>query len=180
MFKSKKERRLWIWVVLITTTIYSTIIFGRPLAKYFQDQNVQAIFFVAVLLLITLAVVIHAFASKPGRVELALWIGLAAVYSMFILRLGLAERSHLIEYSILSIFIFRAFYERYEGKVLKSAFFAFIMSVMVGVLDECIQIFAPHRVFDTTDIVFNTMAVFFALGSVLLMFLVRKWRKTDF
>ena len=179
MFKSKKEKRLWIWVVLIIATIYSTIIFGRPLGKYFQDQNVQAIIFVVVLLLVGLAILIHALASKPGKVELALWIGLAAVYTMFILRLGLAERSHLVEYSVLSIFIFRAFYERFEGKVVKSATFAFVVGTLVGVLDECIQIVAPHRVFDLTDIIFNTLSILFALGSVLLIFIFRKWRKTD-
>jgi hypothetical protein len=46
------------------------------------------------------------------------------------------------------------------------------------VLDECIQIFLPDRVFDTDDILFNGFAGLMAIGSSLVLQWIRK-KKTQ-
>ncbi len=113
--------------------------------------------------------------NPPEGTEITIWLGLLAVYLMVFLRMGLTERSHLIEYSVLAIFIHKALIERTKGnKVLVSAFIAWIATLATGVLDECIQIFLPDRVFDPVDILFNGLAGFMAIGSSVLLQWIRK------
>ena len=66
------------------------------------------------------------------------------VYLMVLLRMALAERSHLIEYGVVASFIYEAL--------------AVLATGAVGVLDEGIQVFLPSRVFDPVDMLFNALA----------------------
>jgi VanZ family protein len=95
---------------------------------------------------------------------------------MFFLRLGIPERSHLIEYSVLAIFIHKAFAERVSqgNKIAMPALLSFAVTFLIGVLDECIQLFLPNRVFDALDILFNGIAVTLAIGSNVFLVWVRK------
>lgn len=105
-------------------------------------------------------------------------IGIIAVYSMFFLRLGLPERTHLIEYSILAIFIHKALELRTENikLTLNHNLAALLISMTVGLIDEVLQLFVPHRYFDPEDILFNCLAVLFAIGSKILVDQIRKQR----
>ena len=100
---------------------------------------------------------------------------------MFILRLGMPERSHLMEYGVLAIFIHMAIRERLsQGKRIPlPELITFIITFLVGVLDECIQILLPNRYFDLEDIVFNGIAAAMAIGSYVLLTWVRKRRNTS-
>lgn len=166
---SKKEKRYWFAAALVLFAILATLAFGRPLQHMLRSQALQAVFFVAGMLLVAVAVLIHGFKVKPDKKEIALWIGLAAVYTMFVFRLGAPERSHLIEYSVLAIFIHKALIERYHAtkKVLKPALIAFVTTAIIGVLDEGVQYFIPNRHFDPVDIVFNCLAALMAVGGTL-------------
>jgi uncharacterized membrane protein YhaH (DUF805 family) len=172
-FTSAREKRLWLWALLVIATILASLFIGNPLATQLRDQNVQAVFFVLGMLIIAAAVIVHGLRDKPGKIELSVLLGIVAIYVMFFLRLGILERSHLIEYSVLSIFIHKALLERKkEGKnIAYPALLASAIAISVGILDECIQYFLPNRVFDLEDIVFNCMAVVMAIGSSLLL----KW-----
>ena len=143
----------------------------------------QAVFFLIGLLLVALAIILHGIRAKPGKLELSVIIGVAAVYIMFIFRLGAPERSHLIEYSVLAILIHKALLERskYRTLTLKPGLLAFILAFSFGVLDESIQYFIPTRVFDVEDIIFNGSAVSMALiASLILQFVKNRFRiKTD-
>ncbi|TVZ60193.1 VanZ like family protein [Flavobacteriaceae bacterium MAR_2010_105] len=174
-FTSAREQWLWLWVFAVFAAIFSTLVIGKPLATQLRDQNIQALFFGFGLLLVVAAVIVHALKTKPSKMEVALLLGLVAVYIMLIFRLGAPERSHLIEYSVLAICIHKALIERANQRhlVLQPALLAMAMAFLIGVLDESIQLLLPHRVFDPEDIVFNGIAVVMAIGSRLLLIWVR-------
>ncbi|MEN3324514.1 VanZ family protein [Mariniflexile soesokkakense] len=176
LFTSSREKRLWFWAFIVFNTIYATLFMGRPLACQLRDQNVQAFFFVLGILLVGTAIIIHGVRTKPSKSEISILLGIIAVYVMFIFRLGASERSHVIEYSVLAIFIHKALVERVHQKklILAPAFLALIFTSLIGVLDECIQIILPNRVFDHQDILFNVIAVTMAIGASALLTCVRK------
>ena len=176
LFTSRREKHIWFWTCLVIATIFSTLFIGQPFATELADQNVQAFFFVLGMILVGSAMVIHGLRSQPGKAEIAILLGIVAIYTMFFLRLGISERSHLIEYSVLAIFIHQAFLERTSQGVQISmpALIAWVVTFMIGIIDECIQIFLPNRVFDPIDILFNGMAVTIAIGSNLVLTWARK------
>lgn len=179
-FTSLREKRLWIWTLAVFTAIFSTLFIGQPLANLLQDQDVQAVFFVLGMLLTAAAVIVHGLKTKPSGKELSILLGIIAVYVMFIFRMGAPERSHLIEYSVLAIFMHKAFIERARQKklIFKPAICALIFAFLVGVLDECIQIVLPNRVFDPEDILFNGIAATMAIASSALLNWIRKRSNT--
>ncbi|NNK76749.1 MAG: VanZ family protein [Maribacter sp.] len=181
LFTSKREKKLWLWAFVVFLGIFATLFFGQPLADLFSSQDLRAIIFVLVMILVGITILVHALKTKPSRNELTLWIGLLAVYTMFILRLGMAERTHLMEYSVLAIFIHSAFMERVDqGKQIRfPALTALVSTFLIGVLDECIQIFLPNRYFDPEDIIFNCMAATMAIGSSMILNWARMRRKNS-
>lgn len=181
MFKSSNEKRFWMYASIVLVAILSTLILGRPLQEMLRDQNVQAIFFLFGLLLTSATITVHGLKVRPAKIELVVWPGMIAVYTMLIFRLGAPERSHLIEYSVLAIFIHKALIERYgNSKVLQATLLAFLITSVIGMLDEVAQKFLPNRVFDPEDIVFNSLASFMAIGgSTLLNWVKNKFRKAQ-
>ncbi len=176
LFTSLREKRLWMGALAVFAAIYSTLFIGKPLANLLQDQDVQAIFFVAGMLLTTAAIIAHGLLTKPSGMELSILLGIIAVYMMLVFRMGAPERSHLIEYSVLAIFIHKALVERARKKklILKPAFCALAITIFIGVLDECLQIVMPNRVFDLQDILFNMIAATMTILSGLLLNWARK------
>ena len=81
-----------------------------------------------------------------------------------------------MEYSVLAIFIYLAFTERFkeDKRFWKPALFALVLTLTVGVIDEGIQIFLPSRVFDPIDILFNSLAAFLAICASMILQGVRK------
>jgi len=167
LFKSDREKRLWLVTLFVIVAIFSTLIIGQPLQQLFANQNFQAALFWLGMILTAFLIIYHGLKSKSGNYIIGVYIGLFAVYIMLFLRLGLPERSHLIEYSVLAIFIHQALTERYKNdpKPYKAGFFAAALSCIIGVFDESIQLIIPDRVFDTNDIIFNCFAVLGAIGS---------------
>ncbi|NER11692.1 VanZ like family protein [Muriicola jejuensis] len=175
------EKHYWFAVVLVYLTILSTLFIGQPLANELRDQNVQAVIFVLGMLLVTIAVLLHGLIHRPGSVEYAFLIGIAAVYVMFFFRLGAPERSHLIEYSVLAVLLHKSFKKKYlaDSGNWKSGIMAWLWGVCLGALDEGIQYFLPHRVFDPLDIAFNSIAVTMAIGVSIVLFLLKKVLKKN-
>ncbi|WP_020528850.1 VanZ family protein [Flexithrix dorotheae] len=165
-FTSSREKKLWLWALAVLAIIFSTLFLGQPLAKLFADQNVRAVIFSFGMILVGMAILFHAIKTRPGRVELAMIFGIVAVYTMLILRLGMPERSHLFEYSVLAILIHKALLERSnQGEKLQYPhLLACVISFLAGVLDECIQIIIPDRVFAPEDIFFNGFVILTAIG----------------
>jgi len=169
------EKRLWIGAFVVTAAIYSTLFLGRPFLELFGDQNIQAILFLTGMFLVGLVIVISGVLTQKSKVVFVLYFGILAVYFMLFLRLGLAERSHVIEYSVLAILIYNALKERQKNgiKIRALPFIAMIVTFIIGVLDECLQLVIPDRHFDFTDILFNGMVIVLAILSSLFIYWLR-------
>lgn len=176
MFTTSREKLLWFWTLLVIVMIFSTLFVGQPLEKQLRDQNTQAVFFVLGMVLIGVAILFHGIKVKLGMIELAILIGVIAIFVLFFFRLGAPERSHLIEYSVLAIFTHSAIMERLgmTNRKLKPAILAFMFTCLIGLIDESIQVILPHRVFDLQDILFNGMVALIAIGTSLVLVWIRK------
>ncbi|WP_086478451.1 VanZ family protein [Arenibacter amylolyticus] len=180
-FTSSKEKHLWGWTLVVFAAIVATLFMGEPLVKFFGSQDVQALVFVLGMVLAGTAILINAIKRKPGRMEWVLWFGVLAVYVMLFLRLGLPERSHLFEYSILAILVQDALIERKNNGSYKGspALWAMLMVFSVGVLDEIFQLFLPYRVFDPLDILFNGFVIAVAIGAKVMLTWGRKFTQKN-
>ncbi len=178
LFSSRRERRLWIWTLLVVAAIYSTLGLATAWAGLLQDSGLLSFFFVGAGLLIGAAVVTRGLQVRPGGLEIAVALGVAAVYGLVFVRMALeTERSHLIEYGVVALLIYEALTERAgQGRhVPAPAVLAFLLAVAVGAVDEGIQATIPVRVFDPLDILFNALAAFMAVvGSVALAWARRR------
>ena len=176
LFSSKREKRLWLYALICWIMILSLLFLGQPLLKLFSDQNIPAGIFIVGMILVTLATLIHAFQRNSQKVSLILWLSFLAICSMFLLRLGLEERSHLIEYSILAILIHEALLEKQkkEDSRWTTPLIAVGLTSTLGVIDESLQLLVPHRFFDINDIIFNSFAAIFAVGSRVITDFIRQ------
>lgn len=174
-FKSNREKRLWVYSFLVISGIFLGLFTNRPLQRFFSSQDVQFVFFLSGLILTVIAIVIHGIKLKPGKIELAVWIGMAAFFLMFFFRLGAPERSHMIEYALLSILIHRALCERKPSRgIVWNGLIAFVTVTIIGAIDELVQILIPYRVFDTEDILFNMLITLMTIAGAIILHLVSK------
>jgi hypothetical protein len=175
IFTSSREKYLWVLAFIVLLAIFSTLLIGQPLIKLLANQNLQAVLFVLGMILVGGAIILHMIELKPGKIESVIVLGIGAVYIMLFLRLGLPERSHLIEYSVLAIFIHKALDERSKNYLHKIPPFllAYILTFLIGVMDEAIQLFLPNRIFDPLDILFNGIAATLAIGSNVIFSWIR-------
>lgn len=179
LFTSPREKRLWLYAFIVVSVIFSTLFIGNPLLKLLENQDIQAVLFVLGMLLVGVTIITHALRLQPSGIELTIWLGMMAIFLMVFLRLGLPERSHLIEYGVLAIFIHLALLERNtkEQPHFLPALFAFLITFVIGVMDEGIQLFIPNRVFDSEDIIFNGFAALFAIGGNVILDYSRRRKK---
>jgi VanZ family protein len=86
------------------------------------------------------------------------------------------ERTHLIEYGVVAVFIYEALAERVtQGRhVPMPALLAVLITVLIGIADECLQAFLPSRVFDPRDILFNSLAAVMTVVASVFLGWVRK------
>ena len=160
LFVSRRERRLWLWTLAVVVAIYSTLGLAGSLADVLDNRDLTTVSFALGMLLIGVTVVTQGLRTKPSGAEIGVALGVVVVYLMVLLRMALAERSHLIEYGVVASFIYEALKERAgQGRrVPVPAALAVLATGAAGVLDEGIQLFLPTRVFDPVDMLFNTLA----------------------
>ncbi len=181
LFTSKRERHLWLWTAAVLVAIYGTLGLTRSLAGALRESGLLVAAFVLGMLLVGATIVVHGLKTKPGGAEIAVVLGIAAAYLMVFVRMTIPEeRTHLIEYGVVAVFIHQALLERKgQGKnVPVPALLAALATAFFGVVDECIQMFLPSRVFDPRDILFNVVAGGMAiLASVALAWARRRGSK---
>ena len=171
LFKTKREKQLWALSGVVVLAIFSTLFLGNPLLKALGDQQIQALLFLLGMALAVITVLAVGIGPKTAKVVIVGALALLTVYVMLFLRLGLAERSHLIEYSVLTALIYSALSERFQDtkKYWLIGVLAFGLAFGIGVTDELIQLFIPDRVFDPIDILFNGLAVLLAILGIMTM-----------
>ncbi|MFT4832552.1 MAG: hypothetical protein ACI815_002208 [Psychroserpens sp.] len=182
IYKSAREKRLWLWALLVLMGLCATLLISKPLMDKMRESGVTVAGFLAVMFLVALTVVLHGLKVKMGKIKIVVWVGIAAVYLMVLLPITvLVERSHLMEYSVLAIFLHEAVLERNsQGAPIRfPALWAIGLTIFFGAIDEGIQFFMPHRVFNVQDIIFNSMASVMAIGSSMaLTWAPKKIRKS--
>ena len=173
LFSSTRERWLWLWTLAVVAAIASSLWVGGELSEALSDipgleEALSVGLFLFGLALVGATVVVLGILTRPGGVGITVAIGLVAVYLLVFLRIGvLEERSHLIEYGVLGVFVYAALAERARQgrRVPMPAVLAIAGTSAVGLLDECLQLFVPSRVFDPWDILFNVLAAALAVGA---------------
>ena len=152
----------------VVTMIYSTLPLSRTLAGALRDSGWLAASFVLGMLLVGATIVTLGLKTRPGGAEIGVALGVAAIYLMVFVRMAIPEeRTHLIEYGVVAVFIHEALTERanQRPRVPEPALLAVLATALVGALDECIQAFLPSRVFDPRDIGFNVLAGVMAVAA---------------
>lgn len=138
------------------------------LSDILYNESAAAVGFLAAMALVGATVLTEGLTLRPKGLEIGIVLGIGAVYAMVLVRMAIPERSHLIEYGVVAVFLHEALYERASSgrRVPAPWLLAIAATTLVGVLDEVIQIFLPHRTFDPIDILFNLSA---ATSAVLAM-----------
>lgn len=180
LFVSAREKRYWIYAVLVTLGIYSSLFLGPAILKIMDTQSIQALIYGVGLILILITIFLFAIGDDKWA-RLPVLVGILAVYMLLFLRLAMAERTHLIEYSVLTVFILKALNERKRVSHRPSSpqVWAFVLAVSIGILDEIFQLLLPERIFDFNDILFNTGAVLLVLSTQwFVQYAKKKWPKS--
>ncbi len=161
LFTSDRERRLWLWCLVVLVAIFSTLWLAGTIAQWLDRWVIDNSFF-ACWLLLMIAIVASGLKSKPGHVEMWVILGTTAVYGMLFFRMVItpAERTHLFEYGLVGVFVYHALKERKknDGRVPLPALMAILITALLGTIDESIQALIPNRIFDPIDIAFNAIA----------------------
>ena len=184
IFSSARERRLWLWTLAVVVAIYSTLGLAATLAEVLREhgllQPASVVLFLLGMLLVGATIVTQGLKARPGGAEIAVALGVTAAYLMVFLRMAiLEERTHLIEYGVLGVFIYAALAERASQgrRVPLPPLLAILATATLGLLDECIQWFLPNRVFDPVDILFNLLAGTMAVAASVALAWVRRWSR---
>ena len=166
VFTSRRERRLWFWTGVVVLAIFSTLGLANALAFALGESGVIAVgLFLLCCFLVLLTVLAQGLDARPGGLEIAVGLGVVAAYVLVFVRMSIpTERSHLIEYGVVAIFVYEALLERARHRPLRlPGLLAVSIASLVGVADEGVQFLLPTRVFDPVDILFNVLAATMAV-----------------
>ena len=183
LFSSRRERRLWLWVLAVMAAIYATLGLAQTLAETLRERGLLDIsigLFLLSMFLVGATVLTQGLKVRPGGAEVAVAIGAATAYLLVFTRMTVpTERSHLIEYGIVGVLIYEALTERKSQgrRVPLPPLLAVLATATLGVLDECIQAILPNRVFDPVDILFNLLAGTMAVGASVALAWARRWTR---
>ncbi len=185
LFSSTRERWLWLWTLVVVAAIASSLWGGGQLPEALRDVPALEETLGGALFLLGLLLVGATAIALGVRLDIAVGLGIVAVYLLAVLRVGvLEERSHLIEYGVLAVFVYAALAERARQgrRVPAPPVVAILATSAVGLLDECLQLFVPSRVFDPWDILFNVLAAVLAVGASVALGWARRrtgsgWRR---
>ena len=169
IFSSRRERRLWIWTLIVVAVLYSTLGVTPMVAASPLFRNLNAALFLLGMMLVGATIISRGLKIRLSGANLGIILGVAAAYVLVFVRFtSTEERSHLIEYGVVAAFIHEALEERAsQGRFVPfHPLLAVLSTALIGVVDEFIQHFIPNRVFDPLDIVFNTMAAALAVAAI--------------
>ena len=160
-FSSRRERRLWVWALVVVVAIYSTADLARMLADTLRDSGLLELttdMFNVGMFLVGAMILVQGLRERSRGVEVGFALGVAAIGIIGFARgISAAERSHLIEYTVLALIVHEALLERRDQgrRVPVPAVLAIAGTTLAGVVDECIQFFVrtlkhhprplPHR-----------------------------------
>ena len=157
--KILKARKLkaWLWVVLCSLAIFFTIPAARSVQKFISHTVGRVFFTYSVVFIVVcgLAVLLYLFifTFKVRKISQYAWLVICAgLYVFLTIKLNRypEEATHLIEYGLLSYFIFSAL--QYETRDRTIYFITILIVLFIGTIDEFIQWMTPKRYWDFRDI----------------------------
>ena len=164
LFVSARERWLWLWTLAVVAATYSTLGLAGSLAGALREFRLLDVstWVLLAMFLVGATILTRGLNVRPGGFEIAVMLGVAAVYLLLFLRstASPAERTHLMEYGVLGVFVHAALSERVSQgrRVPLPPVAAVLATAALGVVDEGIQWLLPNRVFDPVDMLFNLLA----------------------
>ncbi len=171
-----RERRLWFWAVAVVLAIWSTLGLAQRVAGALRERNLLRVSIAVVVLLVGTIVVLQWLRKRPGRREIGVAFGVAAVYLAALPRTlsanpGLEERTHLWEYGAVGQLIYQALLERRRNgrRVPLPAILAVVVTALLGWVDEGIQSLLPNRVYDLVDVAANALSGLAAVVTTVVM-----------
>ncbi len=178
VFRSPRERRLWLWALAAVVAIYSTIGLAPTVASELAEQSLLAPLFGLGVLFVAATVVTRGLSVRPGGADIAIALGITAAVLLAVTRSALQEeRTHLIEYAVVGVFVYEALIERARRRRIRTpVLLAIVATALLGGIDEAIQALVPSRIFDPVDILFNALAGTGAIGTSVAFARVRRWR----
>ena len=178
LFTSTRERRLWLWTLAVIVAIFSTLGPAAMLAGELRERGLIDGFFFFGFLLVFTTILTQGLQMRPRGAEISVALGVVAVYLLVFTRMAIPieERTHLIEYGVVAVFIYEALTERAsQGRHVPVPWlFVILTTALLGVLDESIQAFIPSREFDPRDILFNILAAVMAVAASAAMAWARR------
>ena len=179
-FTSDRERRLWLYTLVVVVAIYSTLGLAGTLAGVLRERNLLDVSFIVGFLMVIAAIVGSGLKARPGPPEIWVALGVTAVYGMVVVRMGIgpAERTHLFEYGLVAILIYQALRERARNgrRVPIPALLTVVITALLGWVDEGIQALLPNRVYDLRDVGVNALAGLMAISAILAIERARRWQ----
>ncbi len=176
-----RERRLWAYALVVVFAIYSTLGLARTLAEQLGDAGLGVWLFLIACIMVLVAVVTQGLTTRPSVAEWGVAMGIAAAYLLVFVRMAIpTERSHLIEYGVVAVCIYEALRERAgQGRrVPVPVLLTVLLTGLLGVLDEFLQILVPGRTFDPVDMLFNVLAGVMAVTASAALAGARRWTST--
>ncbi|MDE2896782.1 MAG: VanZ family protein [Chloroflexota bacterium] len=180
LFSSPRERRLWLWTLAVVAAVYSTLGLAGTLAGALReygllDASTLGLF---ALFLLGATILTLGLRVRPSGIEIAVMFGVAFAYLLLILRSTYLpeERTHLMEYGVVGVFIHAALAERASQgrRVPLAPVVAVVLTAALGVVDEGIQWLLPNRVFDPVDMLFNLLAGATSVAAVVTLAWARR------
>lgn len=168
MFTSDRERRLWLWTLIVLVAIYSTMGSARAVVEGLRERGLLEFSVSVVLLLVGVVVAVQWLRRRPRWREISVAFTVTAAYLMALVRIPHPEeRTHLIEYGLVALLIHKALLERrsHARSGPAPAVLAVAATAVLGLLDEGVQALLPSRVFDLRDIGFNAFAGLMAISA---------------
>ena len=166
LFVSRRERWLWTCAVLVISVVYLTLGVVRDLLQPLEASGWGPCLFLSGCFLVLVFVLTQGMTKRPGWAEIVAGIGIAAVYGFTLMSIALPEeRMHLIIYGIVALLIYAALLERSASgqKVFASPVVVVMVTAVLGLIDECLQLALPDRVFDVRDILYDALAAALAV-----------------
>jgi len=172
------SRKEWVWTFLYALLIFFTIPVSRKIQGFIYNLFGRQFFTYSVLFVVGCVLVVFLyffiFKLKIKNISQYVWIVICAgLYIYFTIRLKRfpEEATHLIEYGLLSYFVFKALSHRIHDW---TVYITTILIVsFIGTVDEVIQWMTPRRYWDFRDVGINI------LGGVILQLTIWKGIKPD-
>lgn len=172
------NRKAWLWTLLYAFLIFFTVPVTRKVQGFISASVGREFFRYYVISVVgcVLAVFLYffIFRLKVKKVSQYVWIFICAglyIYFTFRLKRFPEEATHLIEYGLLSYFVFKALSHRVRDWTVYIT--GILIVSFIGTIDEVIQWTTPGRYWDFRDIGINM------IGGVILQLAIWKGIKPE-